>query len=43
MYVVEEEYFTDAWGGVVERSDEVVEGLYYEQNGKTANSYVLLD
>lgn len=43
MYVVEEETLTDAWGGVVERSDEVVEGLYYEQHGKKANSYVLLD
>lgn len=43
MYVVEEELLTDPWGGVVERSDEVVEGLYYEQHGLKANTYVLLD
>lgn len=43
MYVVEDEILTDAWGGVVERTDEVVEGLYYEQHGLKPNSYVLLD
>ena len=43
MYVVEDEILTDPWGGIVERSDEVVEGLYYEQHGLKPNMYVLLD
>ena len=43
MYVVQDEILRDAWGGVVERTDEVVEGFYYEQHGKKPNSYVLLD
>lgn len=42
MYVVEDETLTDSWKGVVERDDEVVEGLYYEQQGFAQNSYILL-
>lgn len=43
LYVVEEQCGADGWGGTVERSDEVVEGLYYHQRGAKQNSYVLLD
>jgi len=42
MFVVQNEVLTDAWGGKVDRADEVVEGLYYEQHGKKLNSYVLV-
>ena len=43
LYVVEDGCAIDGWGGTVERSDEVVEGLYYHQRGAKQNSYVLLD
>ena len=42
MYLVEEESVADVWKGVIERSDEVVEGLYYKQQGKNPTSYILL-
>lgn len=40
MYVVEENGTTDSWGGVFEQDDEVVEGLYYHQQGTSQNSYL---
>jgi hypothetical protein len=42
MYVVEEERFIDTWKGVVEKDDEVVEGLYYHHQGLSENSYKLM-
>jgi hypothetical protein len=33
---------TNGWKGVVERGNEVVEGLYYKQQGLNKNLYVLL-
>jgi hypothetical protein len=39
MHIVEE----DAWDGkVLERGDEIVEGLYYQRKGLNPTSYVLL-
>lgn len=43
LHVVEEGCAANGWGGTVERSDEVVEGLYYHQRGAKQNSYILLD
>lgn len=40
MYVVEEDGATDSWGGVFDRDEEVVEGLYYHQQGTNQNSYL---
>jgi hypothetical protein len=34
MHLVEEDILIDAWAGVVERGNEVVEGLYYRQQGR---------
>jgi hypothetical protein len=42
MYIVQEESLTDEWGVTVTRGDEVVEGLYYQRQGRRENSYVLL-
>jgi hypothetical protein len=42
MHLVEEDTFIDDWNGVTERGDEVVEGLYYKQQGPRQNSYILL-
>ena len=42
MYLEKEDTLTDAWKGVTEMGDEVVEGLYYKQQGKSPKSYVLL-
>ncbi|KAG0597044.1 hypothetical protein M758_UG307000 [Ceratodon purpureus] len=40
MHVVEENGTIDSWGGVFEWDDEVVEGLYYHQQGTSQNSYL---
>ncbi|KAG0573047.1 hypothetical protein KC19_VG144000 [Ceratodon purpureus] len=42
LHVVQEETVTDAWGSVLDRCDEVVEGIYYHQHGRKDNSYVFL-
>ena len=43
MYVVEDDMLEDLWRGVVEKGDEVVEGVYYHQQGLADNSYLLMD
>jgi hypothetical protein len=42
MYIVLDERLEDSWGGVVERGDEVLEGIYYKRQGLSQNSFVLL-
>lgn len=42
MHVVEAEQVIDNWGGVADRGDEVVHGIYYHQSGRKQNSYQLL-
>ena len=42
MHLVQEDALRDAWNELIERGDEVVEGLYYKQQGQKQNSYVLL-
>jgi hypothetical protein len=42
MHLVEEDILIDAWAGVVERGNEVVEGLYYRQQGRKKNSCLII-
>jgi hypothetical protein len=42
MYTVQDEQVEDSWGGVHERGDEVIEGMYYKRQGMSQNSFVLL-
>lgn len=42
MYVHHGESIRDAWNTTVEDGDEVLEGFYYRQRGRSRNSYVLL-
>ena len=43
LYIVEDDSAVDGWGVTVDKDDEVVEGLYYHQQGARLNSYVLLE
>jgi hypothetical protein len=43
MHIVQDVSRKDAWSGkLVEKGDEIVEGLYYRRQGRKENSYVLL-
>jgi len=42
LYIVDEDELVDSWNVVVERDDEVVEGLHYHQSGLKENSYNLV-
>lgn len=42
MYIFQGDSIRDAWNTLVDHGDEVLEGLYYRQQGRNDNSYVLL-
>lgn len=42
MYTVRGASVTDAWNTTVDEGDEVIEGYYYRQQGRSPHSYVLL-
>ena len=43
IYIVKEETLLDAWKGVVEKENKIVEGLYYHHHGLNQHSYMLMN